>query len=521
MTSDAHSAETPSRDAKADRPEVDGASAKRTWLSRPSIRTIRRRTPFQQGLWATSDQRDNEATRLPADEAVHLGAVTLVESFTPSTVHSLYDALENLPVREPDKKRQWRDALRASRGTPDGGGWQNLAVIRPPGAFILSNGFHDATLPVGVDAVWLHLHYPTASLALVVATFALKEDAGDLSTLLRSDFQTRTDNVRVHVSGRLGSVRSRLPWARPKSYRSGAAIQNVVAQKSQAYQDFAANFEDACWRWFTSRFPGRFAMEPLGTRPSARILFTRKNIPFKDRLQFMDPIGIGGHGIVWRSTDPKGWALKFDGQQVSERRRPAMLVAARRSDAASEHETTEKDSLWVLTQAFDEQHGTLIVRWAMTTLISLYIDRLGELRDRAGRRKRFRRPVRQARDLDRFLLGDGLDASTVASDIRLICGNPDRFRWHVPKYSEDREEYPTGVRESREPLEMIPALRDSLDRKAQQLLQDMDTTTRNVGASAQLRQAIANTRLQRLVLMLSIAATIIALVSLIVSSGGS
>jgi hypothetical protein len=158
-----------------------------------------------------------------------------------------------------------------------------------------------------------------------------------------------------------------------------------------------------------------------------------------------------------------------------------------------------------------------VVRWALSVLVALYADRLADLRDRAGRHKRLGRPVRQARELDRFLLGDGLDGSTVASDMSVLASNLDRFRWEVAEYSQDLSDYPQEARGKDEPLELLPTLCESVGREAKQLLNDISTTTKNIGASAQLRQSIANTRLQRTVLVLSVAATIIALVSLFAS----
>ena len=68
----------------------------------------------------------------------------------------------------------------------------------------------------------------------------------------------------------------------------------------------------------------------------------------------------------------------------------------------------------------------LVARWAIACLLSLYIDRLAGLRDRPVRH-RLRRPVQEALSLDIYLLGDGLDASTVTADVRDLTENPAYF----------------------------------------------------------------------------------------------
>jgi hypothetical protein len=527
MATDADAAPTPDEEngapVKVPEDNADAGNDKdpdarvRGWRNRPSVRTIRKGMRGERDFWKESDQRDNEASRLPVDETVHLGGITLVEAFTPSTIFALYDALDKLPSGNPGKKQEWLRALRSSRGRSYGGGWQSLAIVLPPGGSILSalEGFRDSTLPKGVAAVWLELHYPTASLAMVVATFTFEEEAGDLSALLLQDYKTQMEGAHLQIHGRLGNLRARVPWARPSGYSFIQDIQNVEAQKRLAYENVASKFEESCWRWFTARFPGRFAAEPLANRPAVRQIFTRKSMPFKGHPEYLRPVGLAGYGTVWRSTDFEGWAIKLDNLEFVEKRRSTIVAAARRSDAAREPDSEDGTSVWYLTQRFHEYHGSLVVRWAMTSLMSLYGDRLGVLRDHAGRRRRFGRPIRQARELDGFLLGDGLDASTVASDIRALAGDLNAFRWNVAEYSEDLEDYPQALRDKRDPFELVPMLCESLGRRAKRLLEDMGTTTANVGASAQLRQSIASTRLQRAVLVLTVVATVIAIVSLV------
>ena len=127
-------------------------------------------------------------------------------------------------------------------------------------------------------------------------------------------------------------------------------------------------------------------------------------------------------------------------------------------------------------------------------------------------------PVRAARELDNFLIRDGLDASTIISDLDAFTNDLGRFRIGVAEYSEDLSRYPKGFRGKNTPAELIPVLRSNIKSQAERPKRDMEATASNIASSASLRQAIANTRLQRSVMVLALVTIAIALASLYVSA---
>jgi hypothetical protein len=155
-----------------------------------------------------------------------------------------------------------------------------------------------------------------------------------------------------------------------------------------------------------------------------------------------------------------------------------------------------------------------VARYALTALLDIYAGQLARLRDAAGRSRRIRRPVHDARNLDRYLVTDGLDAATITADVANLTKDPTTFRWNVPEYTEDQGQFREGWKK-REPLELLPLMCDSLESRAARLAEDTANTDGNIRASAELRQAVANTRLQRTVVIITIAALVVALVSLI------
>lgn len=59
------------------------------------------------------------------------------------------------------------------------------------------------------------------------------------------------------------------------------------------------------------------------------------------------------------------------------------------------------------------------------------------------------------------------------------------------------------------------ALRNSIREQAEHLVRDARVATENIRSSAELRQAIASTRLQRLVLLLTLCTVVVSILSLV------
>lgn len=64
-------------------------------------------------------------------------------------------------------------------------------------------------------------------------------------------------------------------------------------------------------------------------------------------------------------------------------------------------------------------------------------------------------------------------------------------------------------------MEYVPTLCARIREQAARLASDTQLAAGNIRASAELRQAIANTRLQRVLLLLAIVAAILAVISLV------
>jgi len=485
------------------------------WWRRPTIRALKREAQERGDYLDQQDERDNAATRLPAGESVHLGGLVLAEAFSPSTVSALYDTIRRWSGSNNRRRDEWVAELDRSRSGRSGG-WSNLGVVRRPGDNIFAifdDGVEDSRLPDSVMAVWLHLSYLMPSIAVVAATFTFRDEAADVSSVLRRDYHTQFSDSRIRVYGKFGRLRAWLPWSRPKNHGMTFNVSRAEDEKRRAFEQVIHEREAECSRWFISRFPGRFALADSAARPVARLIFTEKEVPFKDRSDWFRPIGLGWSPTIYRSVEIPGWALK-EGQWPYARGRFVLTFAVRRRDAAREPAPGESgEQNWDLTQRFNLEQAPLVARYATHALLSLYGERLAELRDGARARHRPRRTVRDALALDDYLTTDGLDAATITADVGALTKDLRRFRWDLPEYTEDQEGLPDTVRRRRaSPLEFVPALCSSLKEQAARLATDTENTVENIRSSAELKQAIANTRLQRMVIVVSLAALIAAVV---------
>ncbi|WP_449337047.1 hypothetical protein [Streptomyces griseus] len=375
---------------------------------------------------------------------------------------------------------------------------------------------------------------------MLVATFTLEEDAGDLSETLQKDYSTTLRNESVRISGKFTRIRSRIPWARPKKFSTSHSFYTPQFQKRDACEDTVSALEDDCWKWLSGRFPGRFSVEPPKDRPGIRIFLTQSSDPFDRDQNALSLLGLGPSTNRWAGREIPGWSLSFDNWRAHPNRRFQAIAAARRSEASVRSEyAVDSTSVWALTQEFDDYQSGFAVRWAMDCLLSTYSYRLGKLRDRSATRRRIDTPVRSARELDQFLLGDGLDAATVASETKNFAEDSRSFRYDAAEYvevaidfgkpakteasvrkngfiksllrvtirSERERESPGTDMDIPKSRELNSVIRDSLINQSDRLIEDMRIATTNIGASAGLRQAIANTRMQRAVVFLAFIAT--------------
>ncbi len=493
-------------------------SRRLVWWRRPTVTALVRQEKegwvSHRGKW---DDRDNGETLPPDGERVQIGGVVLTELFTPSTVSVLYDLVENWPRGSTRNRDEWLADLDRCR-SGESGGWRNLGVVRPAGDMLFGEGFTDANLPHGVRAVWLNLSYPLPSVAALVATFTFDDSVADLTGLLRANYQSRVEEVHISIPGMLGELRARIPWSRPAHHSARATLVDVRHAKRRAVTEYTGSLRRDCMEWFTTKFPGRFAAAPDSERPTLELLLTDQTIPWTRRESWLDALGLNTGLGIWRGGGRDGWAVAT-GSWPHERRRFLTTVAARRSDVAQSPGGGESgDDNWYLTQRFSMEQHALAVGFALVALLSLYANGLARLRDRAGAPRLRRRWVGEARAFDGYLIGDGLDSASIAADLMAPDDRGIVLNMDFPRYLRERLGAVGADKEQREEsVHLGASIAALLRQRATRLAGDTTRTVEIVRGSAELRQAVANTGLQRAVGALSVLAVIIAVIGIMAS----
>lgn len=119
--------------AEAAQPEQtegpDTRPRRRRWRERQSVRALRRETMEALPAWHAWDRRENDETRLPDGERVHVGGIVLAEAFTPSTVSALRKAIEDMSLSR-ETREDWLERLAKGRSAAGAGGWPSTGIIR-------------------------------------------------------------------------------------------------------------------------------------------------------------------------------------------------------------------------------------------------------------------------------------------------------------------------------------------------------------------------------------------------------
>ncbi len=226
---------------------------------------------------------DNDRTRLADGETVRLGALILVEAFTPSSIQRLYDAIDSWPVNPPAYKDGLKRQIAKWRSSSGYGAWQSVTTFTKPGNRFIGSSVSDSNVPDSIEAVHLYAMMASPSVTLIVAVFTPHDSDGDLSPVLSTDFPCEVRNLRIRVPGPMGAARAKNPWSRAKNPHYSMHVAHPSILKREAVDAKIAHIEVYCWEWLSKMGVCRFGSVPLSDRPSMRLFVTEGIEPFGDR----------------------------------------------------------------------------------------------------------------------------------------------------------------------------------------------------------------------------------------------
>ena len=476
----------------------------RAYRRRPTVRDLRQQVASPSDVIKARDPQANAECRVPDGDALSLSSVTLVEAFTPSTIHHLQEALPSL-ARDSDKAAEFVQRLRASST-----GYGSLE-LGPVSSERRWGSIEDRTLPADIAAAWLRVELLTPSLTFLVATFSLRETAGDLASSTRVVRASRTTDVQVTVRGRFGPLRGQIPWSRPRDFVVSHMLEDVRRQHAQEINERMGSVAASCARWLRDRAEGSFAAQGADRVPRIRLVLTGKAEPFGATPPgWLGLVGLHS-GVYWKPPDPSPWRLVTDRRVLTVASRRGRVLATGAADATGEDTTN-----WVIAQRWQDEMSLFCALWASGQLVDEYEDRVGKLRDSVAE-SRPDRPVREARRVNKLLVSTSFDGTVVAADLRHLSKDPFLYSQTL-RFDEvtpfDAQRAKAGI--------VVPPFNDNLRATHRdlcaRLVDDLAEVRAVIVASVQLMGVESTIRLQRVAIFLSVVAVVVATVALVVSA---
>jgi len=450
-------------------------------------------------FWQERDPEENAQGRLPEDEHIQVPAIWVVELYTPSTVAGLLAGITDLGWEygrsRSDSLAKWMSDVREGRGA----GWTSLGLVSPPKDphFMRER---TALLPEGVSAALPVLMSVTPSVTAFVVAFLMEDDTADLlDEPLRASFSTATRRDPLFR-----------PWHvvryvfRNGSARFGHSVHSPDMIRRDRIQSSMRELESGCIDWVRGHLPGAFALAG-STLPTAALFVTEKVPPLSEEardIRAFDGLAIDRNYDAWESDE---WPrARFVLPRLWDGEGSRLVFACRRRDAFPDRTGyPDPSSNWSIAQRADDYVRGLLSRWSLTCLLDGYHERLSALRDRTARDGGYR-PVHDLKQLRSLARTELYDIAACAQEIEEFVESDQAYRHGVLKMTYARE-----VRGER--LDLLASLQSSQGMRAQQVQRESGLLQSTLSTSNDLSQTISNIRIQRLVVLLAVVSTAIAL----------
>ena len=395
--------------------EVDEARDAQTerlssWGPRRRWQNYRLNRQFQSVVPSTrDDSKQNELTRLPAEERLETAAVWVTELYPSSTISGLLTGIRALGWEygrsRNDSLLKWMENVRQGRSA----GWINLGLVSPPDS---SNVFRERTawLPSIAKAALPTLISVTPSVTALVISFILTDDAaGAIDVPMRADFKTYSEpNPRFHRWQILPYVL----WNR--DIQLGRSVHFPLVQRRERVVDQLDRLEHSCTEWVRANLPGAFSAGVHGGAfPTALLFVSDRSSPLTDEtrsLRGLEGTSMNQSFDAWCSDE---WpAARMTLSRAWREPQLRLSFGCKHDEAISDttfyHEPT---SNWTIAQYAHERLAGLSTRWALSCVLDGYHQRLAEHRDRSAADTSFRaiRDLRQLRQLARRSIRHSFD----------------------------------------------------------------------------------------------------------------
>jgi hypothetical protein len=455
--------------------------------------------------------------------------IWLAELFTPTTISSLIGGVRQLTRRRRGRRSHSYDPVEWINSDRRRGGYngsRDLPTVRPAettrgtragnfeGALAwLENGEVVDEVPPGIRFIRLELRTLTSTVTALTAQFGLDDD--------------RALGLGGAAFLELGNFWKGMEGPVSEMWEGGPY---VAGAKERPAEEWRTSLRQEAADWLAKWFPGFFHRLAPGQLPAIEFLLTGQLRPWEE---FRDPLVNGPPDLAkvldlkyssryWQCATipslrmqerPEFSGFSWEPESWLGQRHRLVLAALRGS---YQEFMADQGGTWA-TNSFDHSVRELLVRWSLTAFIRELEAQIGRIQDAADQASR-ERSAQALADTQRQLLQTGIDSQIVVNDIVRYAqargwGNGVLNFTEVAPQASQRSATEGFPAPRARPVSLTESLRKEQISDGQRVSQ-LETDLREVlNTSAQLASASENLRLQRMVVWLTVIATIVAIIA--------
>lgn len=352
------------------------------------------------------DVEKNTESALPQGLEIRIEAIWVAEVYPPTLISHLYEDLERLDWnRDPNRLdgAAVTEFITRQRESTRGGGWLNLGLILRPTDPRFLGGHRRAKLPAGIDHAMGGIHFPTASLAVVVITFVLDQtQARRIHGALTRTYRTEVRRVGV-----------------------GYAFDEPPERRKMESRLERARVRSACRDWIAQNLHGSFSEDqPKGRHPCAELITASSGLLIGEKDdKFWSPRRVLGFDREWSSWESQGDVPVRMSIESAEDAGADVVLNVDRNLAVS---AAKKASYGMPEPAEFLDHGisAFTAIWSLHRLIGRYETGLAQIRDsllKSAKRSDRHGALKRLRDLHDVVLSASPDVRVITTDLEELA----------------------------------------------------------------------------------------------------
>lgn len=464
---------------------------------------------------------------LASDASMKLSAIWVVEFYLPSSVGALRRSLELLGWDErtfgsSETMEQWISDARTSPGS-----WANLGLSVPKGKPVITAEYQNR-LPAGVRVLSSSIYSLMSGVTAISAMFVYEDNAADeLTRVMQADYEPQLyrEPWRSRARRRWRHPVRRLIRQEGPRIRYGHQQRDSAEMRQRAAEGLIKQRRKDCTGWMARNLPGAFASQSGPERadhPTAELIYCDGVDPQGkwSRPSHFDTVGASDVELWVTDEWPTMRMLAGRRFGAREGNRNSLLMLAP-AIGAFPREAGYGDDIWSYNFRADELVRPLLFRWGSLCLLQRYQVRLAHLRDLSANSHRWRL-ARDLKELRRLVVTELFDAQVASKELKSFAENHYWFRYDTMEPLEAtnwQDDLPDDRK--REPRNLLDFIAERSIAIAEEVEASLPRQVSTHSTASNLGAAVSGLRMQRIVLVISLASVAIAAAALYLAATAS